>query len=69
MNDIPLDFKIENDRLIHELQPIAERMAEILLELPGDSDRIVIEYGGFEVIIKLINENESADKTPPGPED
>lgn len=55
VGDIPGDFKIENDRLIFEMEPIAKRMSEILKELPGEKpDRIEIQYDGFMVMVKNV---------------
>ena len=52
--DIPMDFKLENDKLINQLMPIAKRIATIIKELPKkDSDRIILEGENFEVTIRL----------------
>jgi len=52
--DIPLDFKIEHDRLIYELEPIAEKIVEILKTVPrGPCTSETIEYENCDVIIKI----------------
>jgi len=50
--DIPGDFKFEHDKLIYEMEPIVERLAEILRELPKVPSEEVIEFGNCTVTIK-----------------
>ena len=52
MEDIPNDFKIEHDRLIYEMEPIAKRLYEIGQSLPRATDEETIEYNGFMVVIR-----------------
>lgn len=58
MPDMPLDYKIENDRLIYELEPIARRMSELIRGLPNNSKTMKIYYDGFIVEITTKDYNE-----------
>lgn len=65
MRDVPDDFKIEHDRLVYEMEPIARRLFEIIKELPSGSTSETIFFNGFTVTIKKekemsINEKEEA---------
>ena len=54
--DIPGDFKLEHDRLINELEPIAERIMEIMQEVPKKAAKETIYFKGFTVTIKHFTE-------------
>jgi len=55
--DIPLDFKIEHDRLVNEIEPRAERLAQILREVPrGPCTEETIEYNNCKVAIIIGEE-------------
>ena len=52
MTDIPMDYKIEHDRLIYEMEPIACRLWKITQELPTKGiTKEEIEYNGFKVTL------------------
>lgn len=51
--DISNDFKIEHDRLVYEIEPIAKRLMEIFKELPHPSNGGVYNYDGFIVKISI----------------
>ncbi len=50
--DIPEDFKIEHDRLIDEIEPLATRLREIASELPTKATTEIIHYNGFKLTIE-----------------
>jgi hypothetical protein len=55
MRDIPDDFKIEHDRLVYEMEPIARRLFEIMQGLPCGAIPDLQEtlfYNGFTITIK-----------------
>jgi len=51
--DLPDDYKIESDRLVHDMEPMATRIAEIMQELPRKTNTMTIEYNGFTLTIDL----------------
>lgn len=51
VRDIPMDFKIEHDRLINEIESPLKRLSEILLELRMGSEDIF--YNGFKLTITI----------------
>lgn len=51
ISDIPTDYKIEHDRLIYEMQPITDRLFEILGSLPQKAASEHFEMNGYKVII------------------
>lgn len=52
MNDIPNDYKLEWDKLIHQLKPIVKRMYTIMRTLPTPCDGANIDYHNFTITIK-----------------
>ena len=54
MSELPLDYKIEHDRLLLEMEPIVTRLAEIMQELPQPEDMSIIQYPTCGVIITPI---------------
>ena len=51
--ELPLDYKIELDRLILNLMPTATEIADIIKNLPKNSDKVIINGDGFDILIKL----------------
>ena len=49
--DIPNDYKIEHDRLIYEMKPIAKKLFELIKTLPQPGSGEVIDHGDFVISI------------------
>jgi len=48
---LPMDFKIEHDRLVYQIEPLARRLAGILKELNCDKENI--DFNSFTLNLSL----------------
>ena len=49
--DLPEDYKIEHDRLVYEIKPIAKKLFELIKTLPNPALGEIIDYGDFVLSI------------------
>jgi len=52
MGDIPQDYKIEHDRLIYELEPVARKLFNLISTLPVKGLSEEIDFYDFTLEIK-----------------